>query len=126
MAPPESDGTVETRYMTAGNATDESQLVHGYYREHLFMSAREKADIRARFSTYTAQKGYQLGKIFEEKVESVPAAFGELVEAVISDRAAAVVVPNLAHFAVLGNPIRVRDELRSVLQLAVLVTDQHP
>jgi hypothetical protein len=126
MAPPESDGTTETRHMAAGNGTEKQQLVHGCYREHLFMEAREKADIRARFSAYAEREGYRLGKIFEEKVDSVPAAFGELVNALVTDKAVAVLVPNLGHFAVLGQPTHVRDDLESALQLAVLVSDPRP
>jgi hypothetical protein len=109
--------------MATGNSTDEHQLVHAYYREHLFMEAREKADIRARFTVYAEREGYRLGKIFEEKVESVPAAFGDLVDALVTDGAVAVLVPNLGHFAVLGHPIHIRNDLESALQLAVLVSE---
>ncbi|MFG1812519.1 hypothetical protein ACGFIF_02045 [Kribbella sp. NPDC049174] len=112
--------------MNAGKGTDERQVAHGYYREHLFMEAREKADIRARFSTHAEREGYKLGKIFEEKVESVPAAFRDLVDAVLADHARAVVVPSLTHFAVLGHPIRVRDDIESALHVAVLVSDPRP
>jgi hypothetical protein len=126
MAPPQSDGTVESSHMATWIDTEERAVAHGYYREHLFMVCREKADIRARISVCAERAGYQFGKIFEEKVESVPSAFHDLVQALVNDKAAAVVVPNLGHFAVLGHPIAIRDGLQAALQVPVLVSDPSP
>jgi len=56
----------------------ELPLIHGYLREHLFMGAREKADIRARMQRTADRLGYRLGKVFEEKVETMPGGIRSL------------------------------------------------
>jgi hypothetical protein len=70
---------------------------------------------------FAEREGYQLGRVYTEKVETVPEAFGALVQAVLEDKAAAVAVPSLHHFAVLGNPVALRDELQRVTGVPVLI-----
>jgi hypothetical protein len=101
-------------------------LLHGYIREHLFMTAREHADLVAGFVVFAEREGYNLGKVFTEKVETVPAAFGALVQAVQDDKAAAVAVPSLHHFGVLGHPTALRDDLERSTGVQVVVTGQAP
>jgi hypothetical protein len=50
-------------------AAGERPVLHCYFREHLFMTTREAADIRARFVVFAERQGYQLGKIFTERAE---------------------------------------------------------
>jgi hypothetical protein len=106
--------------------TGKLPVLHGYIREHLFMTAREHADLVARFVVYAEREGYSLGKVFTEKVETVPEAFGALVQAVMDDQAAAVVVPSLHHFGVLGSPSALRDELERSTGVQVVITGQAP
>jgi hypothetical protein len=99
-------------------------LVHGYYREHLFMGAREKADIRARMQITAERHGYSLGKVFEEKVETAPAALGALVDAALTD-GAGVVLPGLQHLAIHGNPLELREYLAAAIAREVLIADNY-
>ena len=100
--------------------------MHGYIREHLFMTPREHADLVARFVAFAEREGYKLGKVFTEKVETVPDAFGALVDAVLFDVAEAVAVPSLHHFAILGHPIALRDELERATGVRVVVIGPPP
>jgi hypothetical protein len=99
-------------------------LLHGYIREHLFMTAREHADLVAGFVIFAEREGYRLGKVFTEKVETAPEAFGALVQAVQQDKAAAVAVPSLHHLGVLGYPTALRDDLERSTGVQVVVTGQ--
>jgi hypothetical protein len=47
--------------------TGELPVLHGYIREHLFMTAREHADLVARFVVYAKREGYSLGKVFQRR-----------------------------------------------------------
>ncbi|WP_405063233.1 hypothetical protein OG474_16800 [Kribbella sp. NBC_01505] len=99
---------------------EESPVVHGYFREHMFMGHREKADLRARLDQAARQHGYRLGKVFEERVETTPAAFGALVDAAVED-SAAVIVPGIEHLAIHGHATMIRDSLAAAIGAPVLV-----
>jgi hypothetical protein len=101
-------------------STEVPRIMHGYFREHLFMGAREKADIRARMTTTAEHHGYLLGKVFEEKVETAPAALRALLDAAITDRAA-VVLAGLEHLAIHGDPIQLRAHLSAAIAREVFV-----
>jgi hypothetical protein len=101
-------------------------LLHCYFREHLFMTTREAADIRARFVVFAEREGYRLGKIFTERTERSPEALSALVEAMLDDKASAVAVPSLLHLAVHGPPIAVRDELERATGAPVLLSHPNP
>jgi hypothetical protein len=104
-------------------ATSDLPVLHGYFREHLLMTPAEKAAIHAGFDAFAKRNNYQLGKIFMERVESAPDALSALVTAVLDDKAAAVAVPSLAHFSVLGHPIAIRKELEAALDTPVLCSE---
>jgi hypothetical protein len=103
---------------------EELPLLHGYYREHLFMSPREKADIRARMLATAARHGYRLGTVFEEKVETTPAALRGVLDAVIKD-GAAVVLPGITHLAIHGDPVKIRQYLAAAIARDVLIADNY-
>jgi hypothetical protein len=108
----------------SNDSTQEERLLHGYYREHLFMGGREKADIRARMQITAERHGYCLGKVFEEKVETAPAALGALVNAAVTD-GAAVVLAGLEHLAIHGNPIELRQYLAAAIARDVLIAEKY-
>ncbi|MGW1340930.1 hypothetical protein ACWCOV_07725 [Kribbella sp. NPDC002412] len=95
-------------------------VIHGYFREHLLMTATEKARIRAGFEALARKNDYRLGKIFMERVETAPDALSALVTAVLDDRAAAIAVPSLAHFSVFGHPVAIQKQLEAALHTPVL------
>ncbi|GAB2665114.1 hypothetical protein [Kribbella swartbergensis] len=101
-------------------AANDLPVLHGYFREHLLMTPVEKAEIRAGFAEFAERNHYRLGKIFMERVGSTPKAFRALVTAVLDDKAAAVAVPSLAHFSVLGHPIAIQKHLEAALCAPVL------
>jgi hypothetical protein len=105
-------------------STQEERLLHGYFREHLFMGAREKADIRARMQATAERHGYCLGKVFEEKLETVPAALQALVDAALTD-GAGVVLPGLEHLAIHGDPVKLREYLAAAIDRDVLIAENY-
>lgn len=113
-------GDVEGEPFDAGN---ELPVIHGYFREHIFMGAREKADIRARMAKTAARLGFVLGKVFEEKVETAPEALGALLDAAVGDHAA-VVVPGLEHLAIHGHATEMRRRLAEAVGHEVIIADE--
>jgi hypothetical protein len=109
--------------VSEGNGGGGSRVMHGYIREHLFMTPSEHADLVTRFVVFAEREGYTLGKVFTERVETVPEAFGALVQAVIDDKVAAVAVPNLHHLGVVGPPIATRDQLERAVGVPVLISE---
>jgi hypothetical protein len=118
------NGTLASEATTG--AAGERPVLHCYFREHLFMTTREAADIRARFVVFAERQGYQLGKIFTERSERSPDALSALVEAMLDDKASAVAVPSLLHLAVHGPPVAFRDELERAIGAPVLISDPNP
>lgn len=106
------------------NCGEDLPVLHGYYREHLFMNAREKADIRARMQTTAVRHGYRLGKIFDERIETKPAALRALLDAAITD-GAAVVLPGIDHLAIHGDPIKLREYLSAAIARDVLIAENY-
>lgn len=107
----------------AGPARD-LPAVHGYFREHVFMGAREKADIRARIHRTAQQHGYRLDKVFEEKVEAAPEVFRALVIAAVQD-GAAVIVPGLDHLAIHGHATSIKKVLASAIGRDVFLAEPY-
>ncbi|MFI6675225.1 hypothetical protein [Kribbella sp. NPDC050470] len=107
-----------------GETAAELPVLHGYYREHLFMDAREKADIRARMLRTADHHGYRLGKIFEEKVETSPAALRALLDAALTD-GAAVVLPGIQHLAIHGDPVKLRRHIADAIARDVLIAENY-
>lgn len=112
--------------MTKDKPAENSRVLHAYVRQHLFMEPSEHADLVARFVALAEREGFTLGKVFTEKPETVPAAFTALVRAVVDDEAAAVAVPSLHHFAVMGPPDSVKNSLERVVGVPVLVSGARP
>jgi hypothetical protein len=105
-------------------STEEHPVLHGYLREHLFMGAREKADIRARMQTTAEHHGYRLGKVFEEKVETSPAALRALLDAALTD-GAAIVLPGIEHLAIHGDPLKLRRYIADAIARDVLIAERY-
>lgn len=102
-------------------STESVPVLHAYVREHLFMSPREHADLVVKMAKLAQQEGYRLGKVFTEKLETAPTAFQALIDAVLDDKATAVMVPTLHHFGVLGYPTTIRDHVQGSTGARVLV-----
>lgn len=98
----------------------------GYVREHFLMSAAELARARARIVAFARAEGYALQGIFVERVETAPAAFEALIEAVNRYEATAVVVPGLSHLKTFEAPANLRERLERTTGARVLVAEATP
>lgn len=98
-------------------------LVFGYVRQHLLRTADELVDIKERLAFFAAAEGFAMGTVFVEQRESSPAAFEALVQAIEHDQAAAVVLPSMLHFAVLGAPLAVKLTFERATGAQVFVAD---
>lgn len=101
-------------------------VLHGYIREHLFMTPNEHADLVARIVALAEREGYTLGRVYTEKLETIPDAFHALMQAVVDDNAAAVAVPTLHHLAVFGPPAEIRDHLVQAVGVPVVLSGTTP
>jgi len=101
-------------------------VLHCYFREHLFMTAREVADIRARFVVLAEREGYKLGSIFMEKLETAPTAFRDLLQAASKEDVVAVAVPSMRHLAVVGDPEELRHEVEDLTGARMVLANQLP
>lgn len=106
--------------------TTAAPLLHCYIREHVFMTPREAADIRTRFAVFAEREGFQLGRIYTERPDTVPAAFRALVVAAAEPGITAVAVPSLRHLAVVGEPNAIKDHLERVTGVQVLFAGNAP
>jgi hypothetical protein len=100
--------------------------MHCYFREHFLMTPREAVDMRSQFAKLAQREGYELGGIFMEKAESSPDAFTAMVNAVVTDQAAALAVPTLWHLSVGGDLADVKRQLEMHTGARVLVTSVPP
>jgi hypothetical protein len=96
-------------------------LLLGYLRMHLLMSDDELADAKDRLERFADLEGFTLGTVYVEHLETSPAAFEALVEAVNRYEATAVVVPSMLHFALLSAPAAIKDRFEHMTGARVLV-----
>lgn len=77
-------------------------LALGYFRVHLLMTAAEVELTKVQLAEFARVEGFALGGVFVEQVDTAPAAFHALVEAVKRHEVGRVVVPSVQDLAVLG------------------------
>lgn len=107
--------------------TDHSKpLLLGYVRKHLLMSEDELADTKERLAYFASVEGFALGTVYVENVETVPAAFEALLDAVNRYQVTAVVVPSMRHFMDLGSAASAKDHLERNSGARVLVASSPP
>ena len=85
-------------------------LLLSYLRVDL-LADEELAEVKKRLTRFAWAEGYALGTVFVEQPNTESAAFEALVEAARQQEAAAVVVPGLHHFAFIGSPSAIRDDI---------------
>lgn len=106
--------------------TDTRPLVLGYLRAHLLMTDTELDDVKERLHAYAARDGYTLGTVFVEHIDTLPAAFVAMVQAIERDEAKAIIVPNALHLAPLGLPPKVAHYLAATTGAQVLMANRSP
>ncbi|MEV5961460.1 hypothetical protein AB0L70_06825 [Kribbella sp. NPDC051952] len=62
--------------------------------------------------------------MFEEKVETAPAALGALLEAALAD-GAGVVLAGIEHLAIHGNPVELRQYLADAIAREVFIAENY-
>jgi hypothetical protein len=80
------------------------QRVHCYYRQHFMMTAKDRAEILARFVTYAQRHGLELAGIFTDTVDSNSRGLSALRLALAMEDGGLLAVPALVHLAPLGDP----------------------
>lgn len=101
-------------------------LLLGYLRKHLLMSDDELDDAKERLEHFAQVEGFAMGTIYVEEVDSAPAAFEALVEAVNRYEVTAVVLPSMLHFAVLSAPAAIKDHFERATGARVMVASSPP
>lgn len=105
--------------------TDSRAVVPGYLRAHLLMTETELADIKDDLARFADKYGYELGRVFVERIDRVPAAFGALLELLDRDKPAAMVIPSALHFAPLGLPPQLMHHLEATTGVRVLMANSY-
>ncbi|MFC5260931.1 hypothetical protein ACFPJ1_02320 [Kribbella qitaiheensis] len=101
-------------------------LLLGYIRRHLLMTDAELDDAEERLGLFAEIEGFTLGSVYVEHLETIPAAFEALVEAVNRYEVTAVVVPSMLHFALLSAPAAIKDRFEHITGARVLVAAASP
>ncbi len=96
-------------------------LLLGYLRMHLLMTDDELADVKERLERFADLEGFTLGTVYVEQLETSPAAFEALVEAVDRYEATAVALPSMLHFALLSAPAAIKDRFEHATGARVLI-----
>jgi hypothetical protein len=95
-------------------------LLLGYIRRHLLVTDAELDDARERLGLFAEAEGFTLGTVYIEHLETTPAGFEALVEAVSRYEVTAVVVPSMLHFALLSAPAAIKDRFEHITGARVL------
>jgi hypothetical protein len=93
-------------------------------RGHLLVVESELLDAKDRLTQIATESGYEVSAIFVEEITTWPAAFERLIHALIRDKVEVVILPSIAHFAVLGPPTMIKEHFEAAtLARVVCVTD---
>jgi hypothetical protein len=101
-------------------------LLLGYIRRHLLTTDAELDEAKERLGLFAEIEGFTLGTVYVEHLETTPAAFEALVEAVDRYEVTAVVVPSMLHFALLSAPAAIKDRFEHITGARVLVAAASP
>lgn len=91
-------------------------------RKHLLMFESEVSRAKERLTYFADTSGYELAAIFIEEIETSPAAFERLVQAVAQDKVEIVLLPSILHFAVLGDPNNIRQHFEAATGAHIITT----
>jgi hypothetical protein len=100
-------------------------LLLGYMRAHLLMTEEELTAAKEQLRQFAQREDYTLGTVLVEQLDTMPAAFAALVEAVDREGAVAIVVPSTAHLTAGGLPPLLTSYLKHVTGIRVLVANNN-
>lgn len=98
----------------------------GYLGAHSRLTDSQLADDKADLRQFADQLGYSLGSVYVERIDRLPGAFGDLLEAIERDAPAAIGIPSVLHLAPLGFPPKLMHYLESITGVRVLVANAPP
>ncbi|MDX6241993.1 MAG: hypothetical protein QOG10_6864 [Kribbellaceae bacterium] len=101
-------------------------VVLGYMRKYPLMTDAEVARTQRHLAEYARDRGYTLGTIYIENLETDPKAFKELLEGVNRIQAPAVVVPTSIHLGKIDCGESKWAQLRQATRAHVLVAGASP
>jgi hypothetical protein len=105
------------------------QRVHCYYRQHFMMTAKDRAEMMARFVAYAQRQRLELAGIFTDSVDSGSRGLKALRVALAIEGGGLIAVPTLLHLSPLGDSQAMVRELAEDGVTVVTVTspfDQGP
>lgn len=89
-----------------------TRAVCGYLQKRWMMTSGEVAALRQQILECAAENGLTVDKIFEEDLDRTFVQLSDCVFALLDGDERVMIVPDLSHFAGLGNPLLVRDMLK--------------
>lgn len=98
-------------------------LLVGYIRRELIATDAQVQEVERRMSLFADTQGFSIGFIFIDKPGIWPTVFESLTEAVRRHEVAAVVLPSLLHFAVLGATHDIKGAFERATGARVLLLD---
>ncbi|MGW7687129.1 hypothetical protein ACWGID_40690 [Kribbella sp. NPDC054772] len=116
-----SCGASSTTHSADGETKTELPRAYAYARKHLLMCESEVNRTKERLTYFAKQAGYNLSAVFVEEVQTAPDAFERLVQAVVNDKVETVILPSMLHFAVLGDPKRIREHFEGATGAKVVI-----
>jgi hypothetical protein len=98
-------------------------LLAGYIRREFVASAERARALEYQMSLFACAEGFSMGFTYVEEPGTQPFAFEALIESVVRHQIAAVVLPSILHFAVLGLPHDIKDMFERATGARVLLLD---
>ncbi|GAA1603746.1 hypothetical protein GCM10009789_67200 [Kribbella sancticallisti] len=94
-----------------------------YVGAHTLAIDSELPWLKREIAAFATARGFILLMTYVEESQTMPDAFGELVQNVWRDGVKTVIVPSLAHLAALGNPVVMKAHLEHHIGGKVLFID---
>jgi hypothetical protein len=111
----------EVGQVTGTPAQEPRPLSLGYISGHFLVTGSELRALTDRLAACANAEGYTLQRVYVERPDRSPEAFGALLAGLEESGARAVVVPSLHHLTVLGGSTRIRRHLEHVTGARVLI-----
>ncbi len=101
-------------------------LLLGYLLRHLLMTEEELYSAKERMEHFAQVEGFAMGTTYVEEIDTSPAAFQALIDAVYHYEVTAVVVPSMLHLAVLSAPATIKDYFERATGARIMVVGSPP
>lgn len=99
-------------------------LLLGYARRDLYLSDRHVDDLERELGAFAQLEGFAMGSVYLESPDTAPAAFEALVTSVNRYEVTAVVLPDLRHLALVGDPEAAKRQFERVTGARLILHDR--